>query len=70
MVVDLDRKDIVSLLKGVEPSYEIMENIPKDLGSYTGGFVDRWNWSFWDDVDYTDEELYAIYKMCKDSWKR
>ena len=41
MVVDLDRKDIVSLLKGVEPSYEIMENIPKDLGSYTGGFVDR-----------------------------
>lgn len=41
MVVDLDRKDIVSLLKGVEPSYEIMEKIPKDLGSYTGGFVDR-----------------------------
>ena len=53
MVVDLDRKDIVSLLKGVEPRYEIMEKIPKDLGSYTGGFVDRWSWSFSEDADYT-----------------
>lgn len=41
MIVDLDRKDIVSLLRGSTPSYEVMDKIPEKLGHYAGGFKDE-----------------------------
>jgi hypothetical protein len=70
MKVDLDRKDIISLLKGSKPYYSVMNKIPKELGSYTGGFVDDWRWNnINENVSYTDEQLYDLYLMCKNSWK-
>ena len=69
MVVDLDRKDIISLLKGSKPNYSIMNKIPKELGSYIGGFVGGWEWNDFSNVDYTDDYLYNLYLMCKNSWK-
>ena len=46
MTVDLDRKDVIALLKGTCPNYNVMDKIPKDLGSYIGGMVDDWHWSY------------------------
>lgn len=70
MTVGLDRKDIISLLKGTSPNYSVMDKIPKDLGSYVGGFVDDWKWNnISENVPYTDEYLYELYLMCKNSWK-
>ena len=69
MKVELDRKDIIALLKGTEPYYPIMEKIPKDLGYFVGGFADKWYWNnFSEDCKYTDEYLYNLYLMCKNSW--
>jgi len=66
----LDREDIISLLTGIKPNYTVMNNIPKELGSYIGGFVDDWKWNnISKDVTYTDEYLYELYLMCKNSWK-
>lgn len=62
---ELDRKDIISLLKGTTPSYSVMNKIPKELGSFIGGHVERWEWNnFSKDVPYTDEYLYNLYLMC------
>ena len=49
MKVELDRKGIISLLRGTTPPYSVMNKIPKELGSYTGGFVDKWNWNYIDE---------------------
>ena len=70
MTVGLDRKDIINLLKGTKPYYDVMDKIPKDLGSYVGGFVDDWHWNYFDEsVKYSNEELYEFYLLCKNSWK-
>lgn len=42
MQCELDRKDIISLLKGTTPSYSVMNKIPEELGSFIGGHVERW----------------------------
>ena len=70
MTVELDRTDIVSLLKGSKPNYSVMNKIPKELGSYVGGMVDDWKWNnFIEDTEYADDYLYDLYLMCKNSWK-
>lgn len=65
MNVELYRKDIISLLCGITPPYSIMDKIPKDLGSYVGGFVDSWQWDINENVPYSDEYLFNLYLMCK-----
>lgn len=70
MIVNLDRKDIIALLKGSKPNYSAMDYIPKELGSYVGGMVDDWKWrNFDENVNYDDEYLYNLYLMCKNSWQ-
>lgn len=71
MNVELTKKDIIHLLRGVEPSYDKM-GIVEDmgLGYYTGGFEDIFEWQYpnyhlWD--KYSEEELYGLYrKLTKD----
>lgn len=70
MKVKLNRKDIIALLLGSTPNYSVMDKIPKELGYYVGGFVDDWKWNYIsEDTPYTDEYLYDLYLMCKNSWK-
>lgn len=69
MIIDLDKKDLISLAKGSTPHYNIME-IPDiaSQGSFTGGFVDKWSWNSNAFESYTKELTYAIYLLCKNSW--
>lgn len=71
MKVELDKRDIIRLLQGVEPSYDkigIVENM--GLGHYIGGFKDRFEWQYpnyhlWN--KYSEEELYELYiKLTKE----
>lgn len=68
MNVELDRKDIISLLRGTTPAWSVMDKIPKELGSYVGGFVDCWHWNYIsENVPYSDEYLFNLYLTCKNS---
>ena len=70
MIVDLDRKDIISLLTGSQPNYSVIDKIPEEFGYYFGGFVNDWRWNdISENVSYSDEQLYDLYLMCKNSWK-
>ena len=70
MIVDWDRKDVISLLTGSKPNYIVIDKIPKEFGSYVGGFVNDWRWNnISENVSYSDEQLYDLYLMCKNSWK-
>lgn len=69
MKVNLTRSDLISLVKGTEPYYSIFENpLVKRCGSYCGGFNDRWDWNYSFDDNITDEELWGLYNLCKNSW--
>lgn len=66
MLVEIDRKDIIRLIRGTSPSYEKMGIfVNAGLGYYVGGFSDRWEWEYdwsakWD--SYSSKELYDLYK--------
>ena len=66
MKVELSKKDIVNLLRGVEPSYEKMGTVENmGLGTYTRGFDDSFDWNYqsskcWD--KYSEEDLFKLYK--------
>ena len=69
MIVDLDRKDIISLLTGSQPNYSVIDKTPEEFGYYVDGFnIWRWN-DISENVSYSDEQLYDLYLMCKNSWK-
>ena len=69
MIVDLDRKDIISLLTGSQPNYSVIDKIPEEFGYYVDGFnIWRWN-DISENMSYSDEQLYDLYLMCKNSWK-
>jgi hypothetical protein len=66
MIVDLEREDLINLVKGTSPSYAVMEDKLVSLcGRYTGGHSDTWAWKFAFFVDITDKELWDMYLMCK-----
>ena len=68
MNVELDRKDIISLLRGTTPAWSVMDKIPKELGFYVGGFVGGWQWNYIsENVPYSDEYLFNLYLICKNS---
>lgn len=66
MQVELSKNDIIRLVRGIEPSFDTM-GLVEDmcLGSYTGGFEDRFDWNHttskcWD--KYSEKELFGLYK--------
>lgn len=69
MTAGLDKKDLISLIRGICPSYEQMSDFEKlGLGTYTGGFADKWDWnskdsSCWD--EFSEGELYGLYLTLK-----
>lgn len=66
--VELSKRDIINMVRGTSPNYEGMsEAIAMELGTYTGGMVDRFDWNgadskSWD--KYTSEELLLLYRHC------
>jgi len=71
MLVDLDRESLIHLAKGVEPYYSVMDHpLVKANGSYTGGHLDRWDWSWRAFENLSDEEILEVYNLCRNSWKK
>lgn len=66
MLVELEKKDIITLLKGNTPPYHIINKIPADIGHFVGGFVEKFDWTITEsDCQYSEEYLYNLYLMCK-----
>ena len=66
----IDKKDIIHMLRGVEPNFDKMGIVEDmELGCYTG--MDRFVWKYpcyniWD--KYSEEELFDLYeRLVKDA---
>lgn len=67
MEVNLSKKDIIHLLRGVEiPDYKTLFELKNMwLCDYTGGFVDSFEWNNTNSESwnkYSEEELYELYR--------
>lgn len=70
MQVELTRVDLVALVKGTSPYYNVMEApIVKRCGSYIGGHHDKWDWNYKFDTGLSEQQLWDLYILCRDSWK-
>jgi|TARA_R110000851_G_scaffold230898_10_gene383765 hypothetical protein len=64
MKIELNRNDLIALVKGSFVPYEAMESETLQLmGSFTGGFSDRWNWNYSVPDMITDQELWDTYNI-------
>lgn len=56
----LTRKQLIACINGSTPSYQMINaGLVSINGTYTGGFVDKWEWN--DLSSKTDAELQELY---------
>jgi hypothetical protein len=68
MKIEIDRKGLEILVKGSEPYYDAFNNplILKAGHSY----YDQYGTTQWEKLhNLTDDELYEVYLICRNSWK-
>lgn len=68
ITVELNRYEILSLIKGICPSYSLINELTdQGFGRYIGGFAERWEWNENDDFwkKYSIEHLFDIYNNIK-----
>lgn len=67
MKIELDRKALETLVKGSQPYYNEFENpLVKKAGHAYSDQYGRTSWGSLENL--TDEELYKLYEICKNSW--
>jgi len=66
VITDLDREDLVHLIKGTTPSYKAMDNsMVKGLGTMCPNKGWKWDWREESYLKYSEVELYQIYILIK-----
>ena len=66
MLVELEKDDVVALIKGTSPTYDLMKDpVIAQLGYYTGGFRDDWR-GLSQFPDLSKEALYSAYTKLKE----
>lgn len=64
MQINVDRQDLLSMIKGINPSYEQMSIPAVDANGWYSGSYDKWSWSG-DFKGINDQELYELYIKLK-----
>lgn len=66
MLVEMDKAMLASLVRGMDPAYEIMDDpLIKSKGYYCGGHSDRWIWNHGFEANCTEENLWTTYQLLK-----
>jgi hypothetical protein len=67
MKVELDRIGLEALVKGSQPYYYEFENVLVKKAGHD--YRDQYGTTKWRDLNcLTDEELYELYEICRNSW--
>ena len=68
MTTELDRRDLISLVRGIEPDYSVFDNpLVKKGGYYVGGMHDKWVWELGRLYHLDNDTLWELYNICKKS---
>jgi hypothetical protein len=67
ITLELDKKDLISLVKGKDPGYDLLNHpLVKSGGYFTGGFVDKWTWETDKLKQMSEKDLTTLYFMLKE----
>lgn len=67
MVVDLDKDALVSLVCGQWPYYTLFDHpIVKNAFNFSDQYRSYWSESSLQ--QYTEDQLFELYHLCKNSW--
>ena len=67
MKIELDRKGLEILVKGSQPYYNEFENPLVQKAGHE--YLDQYGRTNWRNLKaLTDEELYEVYLICRNSW--
>jgi len=70
MKVELDKVALMSLVCGQQPNYSLFEHpMVKKCGSYRGS-RDEWRWCSYSLEELSEQELYDLYVLCRESWNK
>ena len=62
--LEMSHKDIVNMLRGTDPSYDIMDRIiSMGLGCYVGGQGDHFEWHYATDSRWSKYSIEALYYL-------
>lgn len=69
MIIELDRKGLEMLVRGTSINFNEFNN---SLAVKAGlDYSDQYGRVSWDKLsDLTEEELYVLYIICRDSWEK
>ena len=69
MLVDLEKKDLIKLVKSISPYFTAMnEHYIKGMGNYDD-YRSSWEWDETSLEQLDESDLLLIYYICKNSWK-
>jgi hypothetical protein len=67
MTLELDREDLKALVKGMPPYYDVFEHPLVQKAGYQ--YFHNLGTSDWNNLDdFTEDELYQLFVICKNSW--
>nr|DAQ97733.1 MAG TPA: hypothetical protein [Caudoviricetes sp.] len=68
MLIDLEKQDLINLVKGIAPSFTAMnEPYIKGMGYYDD-YRGSWKWYNTSLEQLDENDLLLIYYLCKNSW--
>ncbi len=71
MILDLDKQDLITLVKGSEPNYSAMDHyLVKASGQMMGAPGEKWQWNEHVLENFSKNELLVVYQVCKESWRK
>ena len=66
MIVNLDKTDLINLIKGIEPPYSMLNQLTKkNLGKMWGGHNETWEWNKYALEELTEIELFTFYQLIR-----
>ena len=69
MKIEVKAQDLVNMVKGTSPNYHLFdEELVKRCGTFNGSYG-TWSWNSYELEKLTEEQLYGLYLLCRDSFK-
>jgi hypothetical protein len=68
LTVELDKRDLMSLVIGTQPNYGVMGNPLIDKCGFFRASYGHWDWNPHVLETMTEEQLFEMYTICRNSW--
>lgn len=69
MKIELSKEDLINMVNGVSPSYDLFEDKRvKGYGDYNGSYG-TWSWRNHELRKLSLTQLFHLYELCRDCYK-